>query len=50
MKAQVITHDKKALIKAFENFRNMYPNTTSADLQTFILGWTAAQQHFSQLL
>lgn len=29
------------LEKALENFRSTYPNITSGDLQTFILGWTA---------
>lgn len=30
------------LQKALTDFRKQYPNITSADLQTFILGWKAA--------
>jgi hypothetical protein len=28
--------------EALENFRSQYPNTTSADLQAFVLGYNAA--------
>ena len=27
------------LLKALEEFRSKYPNSTSGDLQTFIIGW-----------
>lgn len=31
----------KTLTEALQEFRKRYPNVTSADIQTFILGWTA---------
>ncbi len=40
----IIKANEKELAKALENFRKQYPNTTSADLQTFILGWRAGKK------
>lgn len=34
------------LSKALEKFRKQYPAITSADMQTFILGWQAAEKIF----
>jgi len=33
--------EKEKLQKALESFRKQYPMTTSADLQTFVMGWNA---------
>jgi hypothetical protein len=35
---------KKELTKALQDFRKHYPSITSADIQTFILGWEAAEK------
>lgn len=32
---------------ALLEFKEKYPNITSADLQTFVLGWQAAEKSFS---
>ena len=36
-----MTNEEK-LSKALQDFKTKYPNITSADLQTFILGWQEA--------
>ena len=33
---------EKELSKALYDFKKKYPSITSADLQTFIIGWQAA--------
>jgi len=32
------------LLKALNDFKEKYPNVTSADLQTFIIGWNEASK------
>jgi len=34
---------EQTLAKALKEFKNKYLNVTSADLQTFILGWQACE-------
>lgn len=34
--------NSKLLLKALEDFKSTYPMSTSADLQTFIIGWNQA--------
>mgnify|MGYP002398323001 CR=1 FL=1 len=34
--------NKEKLSKALQNFKTKYPSITSADLQTFIIGWQEA--------
>ena len=36
-----MTNEEK-LLKALQDFKTKYPNTTSADLQSFIIGWQEA--------
>jgi hypothetical protein len=38
-----MTNEKK-LSKALQDFKTKYPNITSADLQTFIIGWQEAEK------
>ena len=37
--------NKEELSKALLDFKAKYPSITSADLQTFVLGWEAASMH-----
>lgn len=39
---------KERLAKAVEKFRKQYPTTTSADLQSFSLGFQAAEKSISE--
>jgi len=39
------TTNDNTLSKALEEFRKKYPSITSADMQTFILGWQAAEKY-----
>ena len=36
------------LSKALQKFRKKYPTITSADMQTFILGWQAAERFYKK--
>lgn len=40
-----MTNDGK-LSKALKDFRKKYPSVTSADLQTFIIGWQEAVKNY----
>jgi hypothetical protein len=43
------THiNDRELLKALQEFRNKYPAITSADMQTFILGWQAAEKFYKK--
>jgi len=33
---------KQRLINSLNKFQQQYPNTTSGDIQTFVMGWMAA--------
>lgn len=39
---------QKSLSEALHEFQNTYPSVTSADLQTFILGWNAAEKELTK--
>ena len=41
-----MTNEEKLLI-ALQDFKTKYPDITSADLQTFIIGWNAAIKNCS---
>jgi hypothetical protein len=36
------------LSNALKDFKNKYPTITSADMQTFILGWQAAEKVYKK--
>lgn len=38
--------NEEKLSKALNEFRRRYPNVTSADLQTFVIGWTEAVKSY----
>jgi len=38
----IITTNEEKLSKALQDFKTKYPSITSADLQTFVLGWQEA--------
>jgi hypothetical protein len=37
--------NEEKLSKALEDFKTKYPSVTSADLQTFIIGWKEAEKN-----
>ncbi len=44
-KEQRLNQNKTELNDALREFQKKYPSVTSGDLQTFILGWQAAQSN-----
>lgn len=42
-----MTKEEK-LSKALQDFKTKYPNITSADLQTFIIGWNSALSYLNK--
>jgi len=43
---QIIEHHKTCLELELEKFRTQYPQVTSGDLQTFVIGWKTAIDTF----